>query len=70
MKRVEELRLDNSEEAHQLAQLSDTCLALERDQQADSADNSTTLRVLKQRYSGETGIACHLKYDLEHLLIY
>ena len=47
-----------------IAQLSDTCLALERDQQADSGDNTTTLRVLKQRYSGETGIACHLKYDL------
>ena len=47
-----------------IAQLSDTCLALERDQQADDADNSTTLRVLKNRYSGETGIACRLKYDL------
>ncbi len=48
-----------------ISQLSDTCLALERDQQADSGDNTTTLRVLKQRYSGETGIACQLKYDLE-----
>ena len=48
-----------------IAQLSDTCLALERDQQANDGSNSTTLRVLKQRYSGETGIACHLKYDLE-----
>ncbi len=48
-----------------ISQLSDTCLALERDQQADNGDNSTTLRVLKQRYSGETGVACHLKYDLK-----
>jgi twinkle protein len=49
-----------------ISQLSDTCLALERDQQADNADNSTTLRVLKQRYSGETGVACTLKYNLEN----
>jgi twinkle protein len=48
-----------------IGQLSDTCLALERDQQADNGDNSVTLRVLKQRYSGETGVACTLKYDLE-----
>ncbi len=48
-----------------ISQLSDTCLALERDQQADNGDNSVTLRVLKQRYSGETGVACTLKYDLE-----
>ena len=48
-----------------IAQLSDTCLALERDQQADDADNSTTLRILKNRYSGETGIASRLKYDLQ-----
>ena len=25
----------------------------------------TTVRVLKNRYSGELGIACHLKYDLQ-----
>ena len=31
-----------------ISQLSDTCLALERDQQADDGSNSTTLRVLKQ----------------------
>ena len=48
-----------------ISQLSDTCLALERDQQADSADNTTIVRVLKQRYSGETGIACRLQYDLD-----
>ena len=47
-----------------IAQLSDACIALERDQQSGSSDNATTVRVLKNRYSGEVGIACHLKYDL------
>lgn len=47
-----------------IAQLSDSVVALERNQQADTAGNSTTVRVLKNRYSGEVGVACHLKYDL------
>ena len=44
-----------------ISQLSDTVLALERDQQSE--DDISTLRVLKNRYSGETGIAASLKYD-------
>ena len=44
-----------------ISQLSDTVVALERDQQADT--DVSTLRVLKNRYSGETGIAASLKYD-------
>ena len=48
-----------------IAQLSDACIALERDQQSGSADDATTVRVLKNRYSGEVGIACHLKYNLD-----
>ena len=47
-----------------IAQLSDGVIGLERDQQDRSADANTTVRVLKNRYSGETGIACHLKYNL------
>jgi twinkle protein len=47
-----------------IAQLSDGVIALERNQQADSAGNSTTVRVLKNRYTGQTGIACRLSYDL------
>ncbi|MBI52085.1 MAG: hypothetical protein CL779_02565 [Chloroflexi bacterium] len=47
-----------------IAQLSDAVIALERDQQADGNGNSTTVRVLKNRYSGETGIACRISYDL------
>ena len=48
-----------------IAQLSDAVIALERDQQSDQAGGLTTVRVLKNRYSGETGIACTLKYNLE-----
>lgn len=48
-----------------IAQLSDSCIALERDQQSDNRDSKTTVRVLKNRYSGETGVACTLTYDLD-----
>jgi len=44
-----------------ISQLSDTVLALERDQQSD--EDVSTLRILKNRYSGETGVAAALKYD-------
>ena len=47
-----------------IAQLSDAVIALERNQQDGSEHSLTTVRVLKNRYSGETGIACKLKYDL------
>ena len=47
-----------------IAQLSDQVIALERDQQTDSKRSLTTVRVLKNRYSGETGVACQLEYDL------
>ncbi len=50
-----------------IAQLSDLVIGFERDQQADDADerNTTTARVLKNRFSGETGVACALKYNPE-----
>ena len=47
-----------------IAQLSDTVIGLERDQQSDEVRGTTTVRVLKNRYSGETGIACNLSYDI------
>ena len=47
-----------------IAQLSDGVIALERDQQASSGGSDTTVRVLKNRYSGEVGVACKLSYDL------
>ena len=46
-----------------IGQLSDICMSLERNQQASQGADITTLRVLKNRWSGETGIACHLEYD-------
>lgn len=50
-----------------IAQLSDMVIGLERNQQAVSSNkrNITTVRVLKNRYSGETGIAGHLKYNVD-----
>ena len=50
--------------SHSIAQISDSVIALERDQQADTIGNPTTVRVLKNRYSGEVGVACELTYDL------
>jgi len=47
-----------------IAQLSDGVIALERDQQAATGGSDTTVRVLKNRYSGEVGVACNLSYDL------
>ena len=48
-----------------IAQLSDSVIGLERDQQSDQTGGATTVRVLKNRYSGETGVACTLSYNLE-----
>ncbi len=76
---VSHLRRTNSDQNHEegarvtlgqlrgsaaIAQLSDQVIALERDQQADAERSFTTVRVLKNRYSGETGVACQLEYDL------
>lgn len=46
-----------------IAQLSDMVIGLERNQQAVKNKNITTARVLKNRYTGETGIIGYLKYD-------
>ena len=48
-----------------IAQLSDGVIGLERDQQDSSKQAITTVRVLKNRYSGETGVASQLAYDLD-----
>ncbi|MBN9564891.1 MAG: toprim domain-containing protein [Alphaproteobacteria bacterium] len=45
-----------------VAQLSDMVIGLERDQQSE-ASNYMTLRVLKNRFKGETGFAATLEYD-------
>ena len=49
-----------------IAQLSDIVIGLERDQQADGNErNITTIRILKNRFTGETGISCRLDYNKE-----
>ena len=50
-----------------IAQLSDMVIGLERDQQHADATirNTTTVRVLKNRFAGLTGPACYLYYDNE-----
>lgn len=48
-----------------IAQLSDMVISLERDSQNDNAEvrNTTLVRVLKNRFSGDTGPASYLQYD-------
>lgn len=50
-----------------IAQLSDIVIGLERDQQHKDPEtrNTTTVRVLKNRFVGLTGPACYLYYDKE-----
>ena len=42
-------------------------MALERNQQSDDPNeaNTTHVRVLKSRYTGDVGMATHLMYDKE-----
>ena len=62
-----EVSLAHLRGSQSIAQLSDTVVALERNQQSDDPNvaNTTTIRVLKNRYAGETGIACHLFFNKE-----
>lgn len=46
-----------------LGQLSDMVIGLERNQQDEELKNETTIRILKNRFSGETGVACSLEYN-------
>lgn len=47
-----------------LRQLSDTIIALERDQQGDYP-NLVQLRILKCRFTGDTGVAGHMRFNKE-----
>ena len=50
--------------SHSIAQLSDICIGLERSQQADGDEsNLMHIRILKNRYSGETGPSGYIRYD-------
>jgi len=60
-----EVSLSHLRGSASIAHLSDAVIALERNQQADDdvEANTTTIRILKNRYTGDTGVACHLHYD-------
>ena len=62
-----EVSLSHLRGSQSIAQLSDCVIALERNQQADNKEeaNTTKLRVLKSRYTGDVGVACHLNYNVE-----
>ena len=61
-----EVSLSHLKGSQGIAQLSDCVIALERNQQALDPEqaNTTKVRVLKSRYTGDTGLACSLKYDI------
>jgi twinkle protein len=59
--------------SHAIAQLSDIVIGLERNQQDAKHKNVTTIRVLKNRFTGDTGVCGWLNYSattgtLEELL--
>ena len=62
-----EVSLSHLKGSQGIAQLSDCVIALERNQQATNPEeaNTTKVRVLKSRYTGDTGLACSLRYNNE-----
>ena len=51
--------------SHSISQLSHTVVSVERDQQDEAARDVSTLRVLKCRHTGNTGVAGEMIYDKE-----
>ena len=62
-----EVSLSHLRGSQSIAQLSDCVIALERNQQSENEEeaNTTKLRVLKSRYTGDVGVACQLIYQSE-----
>ena len=62
-----EVSLSHLRGSASIAHLSDAVIALERNQQAndEQSANTTTIRILKNRYTGDTGISCYLHYNKE-----
>lgn len=60
--RGQETTLNSLRGSAAIAQLSDSVVGLERDQQGENP-NHTTVRVLKNRYTGETGVAGLIEYQ-------
>lgn len=51
--------------SHAIAQLSDIVIGLERNQQDQKLKHITTLRVLKNRWTGDTGVCGWLRYNTD-----
>ena len=62
-----QVNLSHLRGSQSIAQLSDCVIALERNQQSDdpAEANTTLLRVLKSRYTGDVGLAGRFLYDRE-----
>jgi|TARA_R110001583_G_scaffold52250_2_gene162457 twinkle protein len=62
-----EVSLSHLRGSQAIAQLSDCVIALERNQQSEdfNESNTTRVRVLKSRYTGDVGMASHLLYNRE-----
>jgi twinkle protein len=60
-----EVSLAHLRGSQSIAHLSDGVIALERNQQEEDETlaNTTVVRILKNRYTGDTGIATYLYYD-------
>lgn len=59
-----EVGLNHLRGSQAIAQLSDLVISLERDQQGENP-NETKVRVLKNRFSGQTGVGATLSYNPE-----
>ncbi len=62
-----EVTLSHLRGSASIAHLSDSVIAMERNQQSEDEviSNTTTIRILKNRYTGDTGVSCYLHYDKE-----
>jgi twinkle protein len=62
-----EITLSHLRGSASIAHLSDGVIGLERNQQDNDEvkANTTTIRILKNRYTGDTGVATHLHYNKE-----
>jgi len=60
-----EINLSHLRGSASIGHLSDSVIGLERNQQDDDpiVSNTTTIRILKNRYTGDTGVATHLFYN-------
>ena len=63
-----ELSLSALRGSHSIGQLSDCVIGIERDLSGEDK-NISKVRVLKNRFSGDTGLACAIRYDPQSTLL-